>query len=505
MNEHRETSSTAAQDATETPADTGAFRQIGTITFRECIARTHVGDVYRGYDRNGGQPVALKIGDPRRSELRLDTSILPQLAHPGIVRIRDAGTSDNGELVVVSDAPQGRVLTDAASNYDGQYRQVAHLIRELALTLDHMHSVGVTCGDLSPRNIHIGEDELPVISEVGMGLSTPASLRVAELTRDGADTAEARERKFKLDERADVFALGCVLYFLLTGDMPTDQPSALMSDPHAPLDDIAPIDIAAPEAPTELRAICAQALATDPVHRYLHAVNVVRDLEAYLYGKRGSPGVKVAFVAVGAALVALFGLWGTVGGGPARIIQAEVLAHRADAAPTDVTPLAAAERSLGMSDRFSVNVQLSKRGYVSVFYRDPAGEIVTLQRGGAAAEPQAQFALPAPRDAPQKWWHPPPPGGVGVLIIVSHAEPNLPENLVAGVIAGMDDPPRSYAALVLRGRHIANTAAADALPVQLESDARTRKNWDEYASQIIKLLDAPCDDVVVGLMYVMGV
>jgi hypothetical protein len=480
------------------------FQQIGTFVFRERVATTPVGAVYRGYDRADGQPVVIKVGDPRASELRLDASVLPRLAHPGIVPLRDAGLAPDGSPVIAHDAARAAPLTEAAARFREQYRQIAHFIREVALTLDHAHELGVTCGDLAPRNLYVSDDDLPLIGEMGMGLATAAGTRVAEIAREGRDPAEAVERKFKLDERADVFALGAILFYLLTGETPTDQPVARASDPHAPIDDVPPIDVAAREAPTELRAICAQALATDPVHRYLHAADVVRDLDSYLHGKRRRPMVKVGFVAVGALLVGLFGIWGTVGGGPARIVELEVLARRADVSTVEAS-LIRAERALGLDDRFAIRARLSKAARLSVFYRDPTGTIHTLPAAAGTAELAAEFVLPADFEADEAGWHPPPPGGVGLLVIVAHADGAFPQDAVAGVLAGMKHPPRSFTALALRGRSLPTTPDLETLPVDTDPRKRTRKSWPEYADQVIRGLAPRCDDVAVGLMYVMGV
>jgi len=345
-------------------ADTPKFEQLGTILYREEIATTQIGRVFRGYDRADGQPVEVKLGDPRCAELRADPAMLAKYAHPGVVRIRDAAIIDDDTPVLVQDLPEGTSIEEAQPRFDGLYRQIAHFIRETGAILDHAHSLGITHGDISPRTIRVADDDLPRITELGMGMITPASQRVSDSESNATgDPAALRERKFKLDERADVFALGAVMYFMLSGESVSDQPLALLSDPEAPLDDISPIDRVAPEAPTELRAICGQALATDPVHRYLHVRTMVRDLETYLQGKHRKPTVGIAMGVIGVMLVVVFGLWGTVGGGPARIVDVEVTALSGDASPSEAFALATADQALRINDRIRVRAVLSKPAY----------------------------------------------------------------------------------------------------------------------------------------------
>ncbi|HRX86689.1 MAG TPA: hypothetical protein P5572_16820 [Phycisphaerae bacterium] len=478
----------------------GVPPQLPGFRFGAVLERSHVGTAYRGFGPPGNQPVIIKVGYPGRSELRVAPEIFAQLDHPAIARLRAADYTADGEPYVAHDVAGGDPLTLAIRRLDGQYRQIAHFIRAAADALAHAHELGVTHGDISPRTLLATEDDAPLFTEFGVGLATPESARVLGLEDADADAANARERKFKVDERADLFALGAVLYFLLAGAEPTDQPLALLSDPDAPHDDIPPIDRVAPEAPTELRAICAQALSTDPVHRYLHAQNMVRDLDSYLHGKRRKPIVKVAFAVIGAALVVTFGWWGTVGGGPARIVQVEVTATVAGAPSAHAELLERAPVALTLADRFSVHLRLSKPGYVTVFYRGNDGHITTLLPAADQPGPAIEYFLPSPT-APG--WHPPQPGGLGLLVIVAHADRDLATDWISGTLAGLAAPPRSFAPLLLQGRYIRERAVPAPLPVRDDDVGRTTKTFPQYATQLIRDLTARADDAVIGLMYVI--
>jgi len=479
------------------------MRSVEGIRITREVGRSHVGVVYQGLGAPGNQPVVVKIGDSQRAELRVSPGVFAALNHPGIARLRTATLSEHNEPVIAHDVPAGDPLTMAVRRYEGQYRQIAHFIREAAAVLAHAHALGVTHGDISPRNLYVDPDDGPLFCEFGLGLVTPESVNVADIARSGGDAGAARERKFKVDERADVFALGNVLYYLLTGSAATEQPLALMSDPDSPHDDIAPIDRVAPEAPTELRAICAQALATDPVHRYLHARDMVRDLESYLYGKRGRPWVKVGMVVVGALMVGLFGLWGTVDGGPARIVAVEAWVVRAGEAEGAPVAIEFAERALSPRDRLELRVQLSRPGFVSVLFRDPEGRVHVVAPGDDDDAVQ-QFVIPARGVGPVNGWEVPDQPGGAVLAIVAHSKPSAEIMWIEGTLATVAPPPRSYAALLLYGRHLTRQPMLDTLPPRADDRMRSSKTFPEYADQLVRELGRRGDDAVIGLVYVMS-
>ncbi|MCA9249855.1 MAG: hypothetical protein KDA54_01860 [Phycisphaerales bacterium] len=473
-------------------------RQIGSYILTEQVVVTDVGTVWRGYDRGGGGPVHVKVGEPRVSELRGSKAIADELRHTGIVPIRDSFVAEDGAPVLVTSPPQERSLADAYVSYDGDYRQIAHLIRECALTLAAYHNAGMTHGDISERTVWIDESDLPVFAEFGMGIRMDA-IPSSEPKGKGS---EGREREFKLNQRGDLFALGTVMYRLLSGEKATERPLAELSHPFSEFDDIAPIDRAAPEAPTELRAICAQLLATDPIHRYLDAETLVRDIDSYLHGKRSKPAVKFAFVFVGLLMVGLFGIWGVISGGPARILEVTMNVERAGSDSAE--NLAMAELAARTDDALFLDVILSKPSNIAVYYRDSVGTVHAWKVAEPERANQRLFHLPI--DATSDGWSIPRPGGVGVFIVVVGDDMDEMDSLVDLELMSVGDPPKTYVPIIWRGKNLVGYATQDLeSEVMTPSDESRWKSFAPYADQLIKNIQTNADDVAVGWVYVIGV
>lgn len=471
-------------------------RQIGSYILSEQIAVSDVGTVWRGYDRGGGGPVHIKVGEPRVAELRASKVGADEVGQSGVVTVRDSFVSEEGAPVLVTNPPQGRCVAAAYASYDGAHRQVAHLIREAALTLKAFHDAGMTHGDISERTIWIDDADLPVFAEFGMGIRMEA-LPSSEPKRKGS---EGREREFKLNQRADLFALGTVMYLLLSGQKATDHPPAEMSNPHSPADDIASIDTVAPEAPTELRAICGQLLATDPVHRYLDADTLVRDLDAYLHGKRSTPAVKLGFFLIGALLVSLFGIWGVTGGGPARIVDVSLSVRRGANPSEAYKNLATADHASFVGDNLSLKVVLSKPSNVAVFYLDPTGKMHSWGPTTPTRSGERSLTIPS-----NNGWRVPPPGGVGVLVVVSADDPEQMAESVQLELMSAGKPPQTYNAITWRGKNLSRQAEQSVkLNVGSSFKKERWKSFEPYADQLIKNILPVADDVAIGWVYVIG-
>jgi serine/threonine protein kinase len=248
-----------------------------------------MGVVYLARDRELGREVALKVlrtpepSAEERERILREARILASLEHPGIAPIHDVGVLADGRVFYV----MKRICGDRLDSFAHSPRPRTELLRVFRQVCDAVafaHATGVIHRDLKPQNVMLGAFGEVLVLDWG----------VAKLRAHPAEAAHAREvqptgehtgpgaivgtpgymapeqltgRSTAVDERADVFGLGGILCFLLTGDHP---PTGL-PDGERWL-----------AVPAPLRAICERARAPLPEHRYRSASELAADVANYV-------------------------------------------------------------------------------------------------------------------------------------------------------------------------------------------------------------------------------
>ena len=211
-----------------------------------CVGRGGMGYVFRAHHRGLDRPLAVKIlsdglrhDDAAVERFQAEARVLAGLDHPGIVRVYDFGLA-GGQPFLVMEWVDGSNLRarlrgrPEASNHEASARweaQAFDLTRDVAAALAYAHARGVVHRDIKPENILVGVDGDAKLADFGL-----ARLQ-AELFRDtrgergfeGTPNYAAPEQlrpSGALGPAADVFALGVVLYELLTGQLPVGRFSA---------------------------------------------------------------------------------------------------------------------------------------------------------------------------------------------------------------------------------------------------------------------------------------
>jgi len=278
----------------------------GVFVIERELATGGMGRVLRARDRRLGRDVALKEILDRDLHLRFEREarITARLQHQAIVPIYEAGTWPDGTAFYTMRLVPGRTLQAAITEARTLDARLALLHHVIAVTeaVAYAHTQRIVHRDLKPGNVLVGELGETVVIDWGLAKELDRADEqveghgpISDLTNVGAVLgtpgfmAPEQARGEPLDERADVYALGAILYSLLAGIppfaeimsecTPDDLVAATAARPARPIGD------AAPDAPADLRAIVAVAMAFDKQARYPSAREMAEQLRRFAAGQ----------------------------------------------------------------------------------------------------------------------------------------------------------------------------------------------------------------------------
>ncbi|HEX3483013.1 MAG TPA: serine/threonine-protein kinase [Kofleriaceae bacterium] len=290
-------------------ADLLVLPTIDPIVFTRCdeLARGGMGRITRARDRRLGRDVAIKevLAPELRARFEREAAITARLQHPAIVPIYEAGAWPDGSAFYTMRLVSGGTLADAMAKAQSLEARLALLPHVVAVTeaLGYAHARRVIHRDLKPANVLVGEFGETLVIDWGLakelggpdgasaGRGEPVS---PELTRAGSVVgtpcfiAPEQAAGDEIDERADVYALGAMLYNLLAGHPPhwdrTEHSAERLLDA-ARRSSPTPLGELVPRAPADLRAIVERAMAHDRQARYRTAVQLAEELRRFQAGQ----------------------------------------------------------------------------------------------------------------------------------------------------------------------------------------------------------------------------
>ncbi len=266
-----------------------------------------MGRVLSVKDTQFGRVVALKemtLGEADPGFIRrflLESIVTANLEHPGVVPVYERGVRDGAPYYVMRKIG-GRSLSAAieeAKTLEQRLGLVPAVIRA-AHALGFAHRRGVVHRDVKPDNIVLGEHGETIVLDWGIaklrGLAeaNPDAEALNNVAASGATVAgavlgtpsymapeQAQGRVDDIDARTDVFALGAVLYEVLTGRPPFREATAMLTVSAAGMHKLEPIDAIAPAVPAALRAIVTRALSAKPEDRFADGAALAAQLEDF--------------------------------------------------------------------------------------------------------------------------------------------------------------------------------------------------------------------------------
>jgi WD40 repeat protein/tetratricopeptide (TPR) repeat protein len=259
------------------------------------LGRGGMGVVYKARQTGLGRVVALKMilsgshaGQDQVARFKREAEAIARLQHPNIVQVHEVGESD-GRPFFSLEFCEGGSLDKKTAGSPLPPEQAARLTESLALAIGAAHQANVIHRDLKPANVLLSGDGTPKVTDFGLAkkLDEAGQTQTGEVMGTPSYMApEQAEGKKEIGPAADVYALGAILYDLLTGRPPFKAATTLDTLMQVVADEPVPPRQLNAKVPRDLETVCLKCLRKDPRQRYASAEELAEDLGRW---QRGEP------------------------------------------------------------------------------------------------------------------------------------------------------------------------------------------------------------------------
>jgi serine/threonine protein kinase len=270
---------------------------LGHYRLMEKIGEGGMGEVWRARHQLLARPCAVKLirtellgagnREAATERFRLEARSIARLSSPNTVRLYDFGVTETGNFYFVMELLAGMDLSSMVQRFGPlPPERVVHLLRQACRSLGEAHAAGLLHRDIKPHNLYVSKLGLDfdVVKVLDFGLVKSLGESAAQITAEGAVTgtpaymSPERVTGSPTDERSDLYALGCVAYWMLTGKAVfTGEPVAVMVH-HARTAPQSPSKASGRAIPAHLEQIVMACLEKAPDRRPSSAVELWRQL-----------------------------------------------------------------------------------------------------------------------------------------------------------------------------------------------------------------------------------
>jgi len=274
--------------------------RIGRYEILDEIGHGGMGAVYKARDLRLDRTVALKtpFHDAKADQSTIErfmreAQAMAALRHPNLCPVYDVGCVDGVHYLTMAFIDGESVSAWIKPGSQRTDRQIAELVRKLALALETAHQGGVIHRDIKPYNVMIERQGEPVLMDFGLALRETET--DAELTRSGAVIGspyymapeQVEGRKELIGPRTDVYGLGVLFYQLLTGRRPFEGTMTSVMARIVNERPVRPAEIR-PGIDPDLESICLRAIAKDRDERQESAAQLAAELDDFLASERAA-------------------------------------------------------------------------------------------------------------------------------------------------------------------------------------------------------------------------
>jgi WD40 repeat protein/tRNA A-37 threonylcarbamoyl transferase component Bud32 len=260
------------------------------------LGRGGMGVVYKARQKGLNRSVALKFmrwgahaSAQERARFRSEAEAVARLQHPNVVQVHEVGEQD-GRPFLALEYLEGGSLARQLSGTPRPARAAAELVETLARAVHAAHGRNIVHRDLKPDNVLLAADGTPKIADFGL-----AKLLDDEQGQTGSGSVlgtpsymapeQAQGRTRDIGPATDVYALGAILYELLTGRPPFKAETPMDTVLQVISDEPVPPSRLSPKLPRDLETICLKCLEKGARKRYASAAALADDLRRFLAGK----------------------------------------------------------------------------------------------------------------------------------------------------------------------------------------------------------------------------
>ncbi len=273
--------------------------RLGQYTLEEKLGEGGMGIVYRASHAFLKRPTAVKVLRPDHSDavdiarFEREVQLSSRLTHPNTVHVFDYGRTADGLFFYAMELIEGASLLDVVAVFGPlPPERVAHILHQVSGSLAEAHEIGLIHRDVKPSNILLcqsgGEPDVAKLVDFGMVKQLASSDRALTAHNALVGTPlymapEAITDPNRVDQRADVYALGAVAYFLLTGSDVFDKDSIIaVCNDHLHAQPEPPSSRLGKRLPAALEDLVMACLAKDPADRPQSARDIQRELEPFM-------------------------------------------------------------------------------------------------------------------------------------------------------------------------------------------------------------------------------